>query len=385
LSKNKKWQKTLNELQISDNERQSVKNIMSRLRGNSQTEVKPTEVETNIPLPDHRSQITIDLPNDQARDQVDQNDQPIKEVFTPILPSCKDGVPIEPRSENAVPIEPHSNRTPSLQTPTIFHEARGYKSLNILDDEIMPTLAAYEQIVLRRLYRLSYGFNRQITDSVTISTLADRCNLSESTVKRSLKILIERKLVQVQINKTGEHFGNRYIVLAEFSQTPVLIEPRSNGTGLQQTSIIDDDDPLKKHDHHQGQTARVTEHQKQVMMIYENITGNCWNKADSFNYQKIKNVPVEKIEIAIKLANDRATNRPNSFAFFIKEIIASVNPKPQSRATKKKAMQKVVERVRNASVGSNISPSEFVYKVKEVCLRQDVAFDNDLLEELLKK
>lgn len=385
MSKNKKWQKTLNELQISDNERQSVKNIMSRLRGNSQTEVKPTEDETNIPSPDHRSQIIIDLPNDQTRDQGDQTDQPIKEVVAPIFPSYKDGVLIEPRSENAVPIEPHSNRTPSLQTPTIFHEARGYKSLNILDDEIMPTLAAYEQIVLRRLYRLSYGFNRQITDSVTISTLASRCNLSESTVKRSLKILIERKLVQVQINKTGEHFGNRYIVLAEFSQNPVLIEPRPNGTGLHQTSIIDDDDPLKKHDHHQGQIASVTEHQKQVMMIYENITGNCWNKADSSNYQKIKNVSIDKIEVAIKLANDRATNRPNSFAFFIKEILSSLNPKTQSRTTRKKAIAKIVERVRNSCVGSNISPSEFTHRVKEACLREDIAFENDLFDEIVSK
>jgi adenosylmethionine-8-amino-7-oxononanoate aminotransferase len=48
-------------------------------------------------------------------------------------------------------------------------------------------------------------------------------------------------------------------------------------------------------------------------------------------------------------------------------------------------MQKIVERVRNASVGSNVSPSEFVHKVKEACLREDVAFDNDLFEEILSK
>jgi hypothetical protein len=48
-------------------------------------------------------------------------------------------------------------------------------------------------------------------------------------------------------------------------------------------------------------------------------------------------------------------------------------------------MQKIVERVRNASVGSNTSPSEFVYKIKELCLREDVAFDNDLLDELMNK
>ena len=196
----------------------------------------------------------------------------------------------------------------------------------------------------------------------------------------------DRGLIIVHLdNSNHPKGGNRYSVLTGFIVNPVHSEPSSQKTQFTVSHITHDDDPLKRQDHHQSTIANISDHEKAVMMIYQEITGNLWSKADHINYEKIKNIPIDKIEVALRLANDRATNRPNSFAFFIKEIIASVNPKQQSRTSRKKAMQKIVERVRNAFVGSNISPSEFVYKVKEACLREDVVFENDLLDEVMSK
>ena len=286
-------------------------------------------------------------------------------------------------------IDPVNNKTQlgqSVAKPSISL-ASYYRTWNYLDDEIMPTLHPSEQLVLRRLYRLAYGFNRQTTDNVSLTKLAEKCNLGVATVKLAIRSLQDKGLIKIESDLSrNPGGGNKYHVLTKLPDSLTIIELGQSVAKLSISHIKDhDDDPLKGQDHHQGTVPNINDHQKQVMMIYQEITGNLWSKADHSNYEKIKHIPIDKIEVALRLAYDRATNRPNSFAFFIKEIIASVNPKTQSRTTRKKAMQKVVERVRNASVGSNISPSEFVYKVKEACLREDVNFDNDLLDEILSK
>jgi DNA-binding Lrp family transcriptional regulator len=340
--------------------------------------------------------LAIDLIENDPTTSDQQNDQKIvkDQQNQAITPSIKNPVFNELSSSNPVHKEPSPQRTQlpnnhsqkPVSTLVSLTSVGGYKTPNFLDDEILPDLNPPEQIVLRRLYRLSYGFNRQITDSVGINKLSQKCNLGESTVKRAIKSLSDRGLIVVHLdNSNHPKGGNRYSVLTGFIMNPVHSEPSSQKTQFTMNSITHDDDPLKRQDHHQSTITNITEHQKQVMMIYQEVTGNLWSKADHTNYEKIKHISIEKIEVALRLANDRATNRPNSFAFFIKEILASLNPKTQSRTNRRKAMQKIVERVRNASVGSNISPSDFAYKVKEICLREDVTFDNDLLDELLSK
>ncbi|MFY9221727.1 MAG: hypothetical protein WAQ98_03605 [Blastocatellia bacterium] len=308
----------------------------------------------------------------------------------------------QPSHENQAIIQPSHITTrsqhnqvvmqPSRITTTIkLNNSNWYKLYNDLEDYIIPTLDIYEQSVFRRVYRLSYGFNRDTTDSVSASKLAEKCNIGVSKVKEAIKSLEAKGYIQVFSDRSGNpKGGNKYRINVELPQESTInqgvIQLGHNTTRSQYNHIKDhDDDPLKRQDHHQSTVPNINDHQKRVMMIYQEVTGNLWSKADHSNYDKIKHISIEKIEIALRLAYDRATNRPNSFAFFIKEILASLNPKTQSRSNRKKAMQKIVERVRNASVGSNISPSEFVHKVKEACLREDVAFDNDLFDEILSK
>ncbi|MFY9223857.1 MAG: hypothetical protein WAQ98_14380 [Blastocatellia bacterium] len=290
-----------------------------------------------------------------------------------------------------------ANITPALSNPFIIvPDTAGHTSIpNIVLDGLLPKLSTTEQVIYLRLYRLSHGF-RSETCKIGFPKLASSCNISRRQAINSIEKLQELGLIQKlgsDLDNKSQHLrGNIYKVNLPLTPS-AIIAPGANNTpdakfavGAKSAPNKDDDhDDYLNKDHHLNAMLNITDHQKQVMMIYEKITGNTWTKADTSNYQKIKNAPIEKIEVALRLANDRATNRPNSFAFFIKEIIASVNPKTQSRSNRKKAMQKIIHRVRNASVGSNISPSEFVHKVKEACLREDVGFDNDLLDEILSK
>ena len=84
---------------------------------------------------------------------------------------------------------------------------------------------------------------------------------------------------------------------------------------------------------------------------------------------------------------ERANNRPNSFAYFVKEIANTANPPKHNRTQRKKVMEKIVERVRNSKVGSssNYSISDLAYDVKEACVREGVSYDTDLFDEIMRK
>jgi hypothetical protein len=120
------------------------------------------------------------------------------------------------------------------------------------------------------------------------------------------------------------------------------------------------------------------------MMIYQNLTKNVWSKSDQTNYQKIKHLSLEVIEQAISLAMQRSVSRPNSLAYFVKEILTLSNPSQESKSQKKKKLQKIVSRIRELNVGkSGYLISDLVEDVKRACLRENVSFDNDLFNEII--
>ncbi|MFY9221528.1 MAG: hypothetical protein WAQ98_02600 [Blastocatellia bacterium] len=267
-----------------------------------------------------------------------------------------------------------------------------YKIPNFVDDELLPTLSIIEQVIYRRLYRLSYGFNKQTTDSVGFTKLAEKCNLGTTAIKKAIKSLEDRGLIQVHSdNSRDPKGGNRYTVFTSLPsrQDATRLSREKTKSPSVYIKHDDDHDDLKRQDHHltrNAQPTNLSEHEKTVMMMYQKITDNPWTKADSDTYTKVKAIPIEKIEIALRLASERAKNRPNSFAFFIKEILSVSSPKKQSRSQHKKAMEKIMLDIRNSKVGSsNYTISDFAYDVKEACIREDVTFDNNVFDEIFSK
>src|SRR5207244_1117902 len=96
------------------------------------------------------------------------------------------------------------------------------------------------------------------------------------------------------------------------------------------------------------------------MTIYQSITGNSWKESDGEAYQKISRIPLDTIEQSMRITSTRAAARPNSLAYFVKEIIAAANPSSQSKSARKKALAAIVARVRELRAGmKNDSIADF--------------------------
>lgn len=70
---------------------------------------------------------------------------------------------------------------------------------NVVEDHLLPQLEPFEQLVYRRLFRLSHGYQKTPAEwadcRVSIPTLATKTRLSEKTVQRTLRALEGRGLV----------------------------------------------------------------------------------------------------------------------------------------------------------------------------------------------
>ncbi|MGB7291574.1 MAG: hypothetical protein WBD99_05340 [Thermodesulfobacteriota bacterium] len=118
--------------------------------------------------------------------------------------------------DSSVILAPSYNVTEVPQDPPLMHPSKAYlMTPQFLFDEVLPTLSPYEQVLLIRLYRLSYGVKRRITDHVGKKSLADKCNMSIAMIKKVLKGLEGRGLIETIPDRSNDPTkGNRYRVLA---------------------------------------------------------------------------------------------------------------------------------------------------------------------------
>jgi hypothetical protein len=85
------------------------------------------------------------------------------------------------------------------------------------DNDISDILSKYqtptEQVIYHRLYRLSYGYNRN-TCRVGMGSLAKACNIgsSEKTVKRAIQGLVEKGHIAVDDKHRNSKLGTKYRV-----------------------------------------------------------------------------------------------------------------------------------------------------------------------------
>jgi hypothetical protein len=98
---------------------------------------------------------------------------------------------------------------------------------NEVADELLPTLPPAAQVLYSRLFRLSYGFNRNYC-TVSQPLLMERTGLSRNTIRTALQALLDDRWIQI----LGA--GNR------ISTTYRVILPREKHVGeLARASKID--------------------------------------------------------------------------------------------------------------------------------------------------
>jgi hypothetical protein len=283
-----------------------------------------------------------------------------------------------------------------LSTKLFNDQLPGYKTPNILDDEIMPNLIPSEQVILRRLFRLSYGFNRIITDPVSYSKLSEKCHLGLSAVKDALKSLQMKNLIKaIGDNKHSPIGGNRYLLNLPLPNpsTEFKNENKDSQLSTKLVSNLVNKQPsyyatksvngyIKDHDH----DLKITNHhQNETMMIYRNLTGNkSWTKSDTAAYEKIKHLSLEEITVLIKSTLEKAHQRPASLAYFVKAHQNPSQANPANRQAIKAKIAAIVERKREAHVGTKYTISDLSYDVKAECIRENIVFDNEIFNEVLE-
>jgi hypothetical protein len=311
----------------------------------------------------------------QPLDRVQKPEKKLQKQSTARLPHSL--VTAELGHDDSAIIDPSHDITQLQYDSAITYPSRTYLiTPHFLLDDVLPTLNAYEQSLLLRLYRLSYGFRRNVTDSVGKKTLADKCNMSIGMVKKVLKSLEKRGLIKAIPDKSNDPTkGNKYRVLTRFSDNPVILRLSHNIAQSQHDPIrlnTIDDDQLKIKNHHL----------KKVKELYETLTGNKWSKSDDDSYLKIQEVNLEIIDTALRISNDRAKSHPNSFEFFVKQIQRLANPSEEERKKLKAALGKLVNFTRQVRVGGEdkIALQE---DVKRRCEEDGVFFDEELYQEIL--
>lgn len=268
------------------------------------------------------------------------------------------------------------SKRPSYQTTkSSYDQEPGFRIPNILEDQIIPTLTLPEQSVLRRLFRLSYGFNRQYTDSVSLSKLSEKCNMGQTAVKSALKSLQGRGLIAIESDLSRKpNGGNKYSVLTGLFGDLVARRPSPETTKSPS-------DHIKDHD-----LNNTSHHQREVMTIYQSITSNQWTKKDDTAYQQIKNIPLDQISITIRQVLERAPQHPATLAYFVKEILSPTPVNAASRSARRAQMERIIREVRDAHQSINgYLLSNFVADVKEACAKEGVVFDNDLFNEITNR
>lgn len=280
---------------------------------------------------------------------------------------------------------------------------------NTINFRLFPTLDPFAKAVYYQLFLLSHGFRRD-TCVVGLAKLAESVLMSQRKVQNTITYLERRGLIKrLRAVFGGPAKGNLYQVpipmtgtaadatVADGSSVVVCatVEPHA-APAVQATVVSDatntDDDEYKKQSSskgdktdHRGAAAPRERQEITVRSAYEKITGNRWNKADSAIYaeHELDQVPVERIISVLDAVTRRTPFKINSLKYFIKEILAT--PDPRNRAWQKRKLTKIIARVRDNSVGrADYSGVDFLEDVKCACAREDVVFADDIYNELVQ-
>ncbi|HEX2523438.1 MAG TPA: hypothetical protein VHP35_15050 [Terriglobia bacterium] len=305
---------------------------------------------------------------------------------------------------------------------------------NTIVDVLLPALEPAAALLYLRLYRLSHGYRNE-SCIVGLQKLATATHTSQKTVQRAIDYLEKRRLiVREGANLGGRTRGLQFRIrvpgslanLTTLDKTATVAKTTTPDKVAKMTTLVDlasnKDDDLLNTNHHQSreepsfpqprttvpQEARVArrendplldpskaglgsgkhpslDHLTQTVTAYTSVTRNPWLQTDTVSYLQhhIDQVPIEKLKTVIQAVFERAECRINSFAYFVKEILA-INDQ-RTLGGRRKALAGIIRRVRENHMGlSNYRMADLVFDVKTACAREGVMFDNDLFNELIK-
>jgi hypothetical protein len=168
-----------------------------------------------------------------------------------------------------------------------FDKALFFGFYNEVADELLPTLPPAAQVLYSRLFRLSYGFNRNYC-TVSQPLLMERTGLSRNTIRTALQTLLDDRWVQI----SGA--GNRV------STTYRVILPREKHVGAQSRSAKADTQNLRVKSrrsefegqhvgvNNRGAEFDVAEGQKRDR---QNLSGSQENMDTTFNNNDLRERP----------------------------------------------------------------------------------------------
>jgi hypothetical protein len=288
---------------------------------------------------------------------------------------------------------------------------------NTIMDRLLPTLEPAAALVYLRLFRLSRGYSRD-TCLVGLQKLASATNTSQRTVQRAIEYLERRYLIL----REGASFGGKIkgiqfrvkVPGSPATQTSVdktatvakMTTDANLTRGAQLTTLAtlatNKDDDLLNASHHQRETRsgfpqsppaepqephaarrESTSHLGLTATSYTTITKNPWLQTDTDSYfqYRVDQIPIERVTAVIQAVFQRAEARINSFSYFVKEIVASMEKRT---AGGRRKLAAILHRVRENHIGSaQYSISDLVFDVKTACAREGVVFDNDLFNQLI--
>jgi hypothetical protein len=106
------------------------------------------------------------------------------------------------------PQDPLSSQ--GLQLKDHLDKSLFFRFFNEMVDDLLPTLDSNEQVLYIRLFRLSYGFNRNYC-TVSQSLLIERTGFSRNTVRTSLQSLAQKGWLKVA--DAGNRVSTTYLVI----------------------------------------------------------------------------------------------------------------------------------------------------------------------------
>jgi hypothetical protein len=299
---------------------------------------------------------------------------------------------------------------------------------NTIMDVLLPALEPAAALLYLRLYRLSHGY-RNDSCVVGLQKLATATHTSQKTIQRAIDYLEKRRLiVREGANLGGRTRGLQFRVRlpGNLANLTTVAKTTTPDKVAKMTTLVNlasnKDDDLLNTNHHQSreapsfpqlpttepQEARVArrendplldrskaglgsvkqpcfDHLTQTITAYTTLTKNPWLQTDTVSYLQhhIDQVPIEKVKTVIQTVFERAECRINSFAYFVKEVLA-INDQ-RTLGGRRKALAGIIRQVRENHMGlSSYGMADLVFDVKSACAREGVMFDNDLFNELTK-